>query len=71
MQTNTGSRVLLIARTGTQSPPGGRRAALGRQRATPRRIVLIKDGQFVGAHPTPKVDGPPRRRRRHLAGASQ
>jgi hypothetical protein len=51
MQTNAGSRVILIARTGITAPQGGRRESLKRQRATRRRIVIIKDGQFVGVRP--------------------
>jgi hypothetical protein len=51
MHTKTGRRVVLIGRTPTTITAGGPRAMLDRQRATHRRIVVIKDGQFVGGRP--------------------
>jgi hypothetical protein len=51
MQTKTGSRVVLIGRTPTPITHGGPREALDWQRATHLRIVVIKDGQFVGGKP--------------------
>ena len=51
MQTKTGSRVVIIGRTSTVTSINTRREALDPQRATPPRIIVIKDGQFVGGKP--------------------
>jgi hypothetical protein len=51
MQTKTGSRVVIIGSTSTATSNSTRREAVGQQRATPRRIIVIKDGQFVGGKP--------------------
>jgi hypothetical protein len=51
MQTKTGRRVVLLGRTPTTTSHSGPRDILDRERATHRRIVVIKDGQFVGGRP--------------------
>jgi hypothetical protein len=51
MQTKNGRRIALIVRTSTTASTHTQREALDRQRVTARRIVVIKDGQFVGRGP--------------------
>ena len=51
MQTKTGSRVVIIGSTSTATSNNTQRELLDQQRATPCRIVVIKDGRFVGVEP--------------------
>jgi hypothetical protein len=48
MQTKTGHRIVIIGPAGASTTQGGLREPPSRQRVTPRRIVVIKDGQLVG-----------------------
>jgi hypothetical protein len=51
MQTMTGRRLVIIGGTATAASTHTQRETCDRQRATARRIVVIKDGQFVGGRP--------------------
>jgi hypothetical protein len=48
MQTKTGRQIVVMGRTTTTTTPSGQRETCDRQRVAARRIVVIKDGQFVG-----------------------
>jgi hypothetical protein len=51
MQTKIGRRIVIIGRTSITATTRCRRETDSRQRATPRRTDVIKDGQFVGGRP--------------------
>ena len=51
MQTKTGNRVVIIGSTSSAPSNNTQGELLDQQRATPRRIVVIKDGRFVGVEP--------------------
>jgi hypothetical protein len=51
MQTLMSHRIVLIRSTATPAKTSRRRAAVQGQRASTRRIVIIKDGEFVRRKP--------------------
>jgi hypothetical protein len=48
MQTTTGSRIVLIGGMTATTTANLRRQPTCQRQVTPRRIVVIKDGQLVG-----------------------
>jgi hypothetical protein len=51
MQTKSGTRIVILGRARATHRPIRRRETTGRQRATPHRTIVIRNGELVAGVP--------------------